>query len=305
MNLRNAKFLLSECGKASMATGDALECFLNSDNRKQLVVFHPPWNVSWKYALKLRWRAFQLARKSIRVVIGCNQREEVTRLRLLGVRAYLLNQNMHLPERVYRPMPVEEKKYDAYYAAQALPFKRIWLAEKIEKLFVLTYGKRAHTKSGGYDLHAYEPRVKHADFNRGFIEDKDEICSLMSQSVCGLALSEKEGAMWASMEYLMCGLPVVTTKNIGGRDHYLNDVNATWVAADAESVADAVNHYCKHPKDPGEIRSAVLEKVQRDRDRFIDIISLEASRIGIEKLDSSFIWGGERGVLEHEMPICS
>ncbi|WP_164127899.1 glycosyltransferase, partial [Stenotrophomonas maltophilia] len=43
-----------------------------------------------------------------------------------------------------------------------------------------------------------------------------------NQAAVGLCLSAVEGAMCASMEYLMAGLPVVSTPSVGGRDVYFD-----------------------------------------------------------------------------------
>ena len=45
--------------------------------------------------------------------------------------------------------------------------------------------------------------------------DVEQVRRILVQSHCGLALSTEEGAMYASGEYLLAGLPVVTTA-LGG-----------------------------------------------------------------------------------------
>jgi hypothetical protein len=45
-----------------------------------------------------------------------------------------------------------------------------------------------------------------------------EIPAWLNQARVGLCLSAYEGCMRASAEYLLCGLPIVSTPNIGGRD---------------------------------------------------------------------------------------
>jgi len=48
--------------------------------------------------------------------------------------------------------------------------------------------------------------------------------------------------MFASTEYLLAGLPIVTTASAGGRDVY-HDAEYCWtVPADPAAVADAVDH---------------------------------------------------------------
>ena len=119
-------------------------------------------------------------------------RKDLKILKLLGITAYYLNQNMHLPEHVFCPVSVNDVKYDAIYIAQAKKFKRLFLASYIKKLYVLTYQCKNKTREGANDLHAFEPLISHCHFNRDFVYDENEICKLISESHCGLALSKKD-----------------------------------------------------------------------------------------------------------------
>ena len=56
----------------------------------------------------------------------------------------------------------------------------------------------------------------------------------------GLALSERDGTCVETAKYLLCGTPVVTVKNIGGRDHFLKSPFSIQAETNAESVAAAV-----------------------------------------------------------------
>ena len=38
-------------------------------------------------------------------------------------------------------------------------------------------------------------------------------------------MSSQEGAMYSSVEYLLCGLPIVSTKSTGGHDVFFTDTN--------------------------------------------------------------------------------
>ncbi len=45
-----------------------------------------------------------------------------------------------------------------------------------------------------------------------------EVARKLNACRVGMCLSETEGAMFAAVEYLLCGLPVVSTPSQGGRD---------------------------------------------------------------------------------------
>lgn len=305
MKLKDSAFRLHPEKDVFMASGDALGCFLSSDFECGAVVFfNPPWSLVGGGILRVRQQLKQLSRKGIHVVLCCNERKEFVLARLLGIKSYFLNQNMHLPEGVYQPASGNvEKVYDAFYAAQARPFKRVHLAEQIERLFVLTYGCKEQDAQGQNDLHAFEPRISHCDYNKGFIHDKAELSMLMAQSHCGLCLSKREGAMWASMEYLMSGLPVVTTRNMGGRDHYFDKAYVKWVKATPEAVVAAVDAFKNSPVDANWIRETVLKKVKKDRKRFLSVLRREVALHSEIEFDYEYIWGSENGILDRHIQI--
>jgi len=154
-----------------------------------------------------------------------------------------------------------------------------------------------------WDLHAYEPSLGHAAFNRTFIPP-DAVRDVYQASRVALALSAKEGAMFASMEYLLCGLPVVTTRNRGGRNRYLTPQNSRFVAARPEAVARAVAEFVAAPPDPLSVREEVLGLVRRDRLAYLDIL---ARRCGVSIPDAEAeldrLWGGEHGIEKHAIPV--
>lgn len=110
--------------------------------------------------------------------------------------------------------------------------------------------------------------------------------------------------MFACMEYLMCGLPVVATRNRGGRNRYLTPQNSRFVAARPEAVARAVAEFVAAPPDPLSVREEVLGLVRRDRLAYLDIL---ARRCGVSIPDAEAeldrLWGGEHGIEKHAIPV--
>lgn len=302
MKLKNSAFKLHPTANYFMCSGDGLECFLNYPDHA-IVFFHPPWSIGIRYALRLALTVRKLRHREIDVIICCNEPSESKLMNSFGVTAYHLNQNMHLSEQVYRPVDGLSIAYDAIYAAQASKFKRIHLACKIERLYVLTYRCKFKDSEGRNDLYAFEPSISHCDYNKNFIYNKEDIVQLYSLSACGLALSKKEGAMWASMEYLMAGLPVVTTKNIGGRDHYFDREYTKWVAPNADAVREGVNFFLKNPPERHSIREKVMCKVKRDRQKFLEILNAHLVSHDFSEASYEYIWGGNRGILDLHQPI--
>ena len=87
--------------------------------------------------------------------------------------------------------------------------------------------------------------------------------------------------MKASMEYLLCGVPVVTTASRGGRDFFFEPGFCTTVEPDARAVERAVADFARRAPSPETIRAAVLEKVRRERLKLHDIASI--TRYAIER----------------------
>jgi glycosyltransferase involved in cell wall biosynthesis len=193
-----------------------------------------------------------------------------------------------------------DKKYDAIYIAQARNFKRMWLAREIESLYVLTYrcGKFVNA-AGENDLPAYEPRIAHADWNKGFIHDRRELSTLISGSHAGLALSAKEGAMWASVQYLLCGIPVVTTPSKGGRHFFLDDNLSYTTQPTSNAVKKTVERAKSDRRDPHEVRRSILQKMERERYRYMSFLHEDLGVLKAQDFDRFYnhVWGGETGIL--------
>jgi glycosyltransferase involved in cell wall biosynthesis len=179
--------------------------------------------------------------------------EEVWRKGWL-MRGAHFNHNIYVNEYNYKPLD-EPKHYDAIYIAQLLPFKRHWLAKDIKSLMVASYGG---------DLPAFCPELAHAEYNKEFIP-RPELAKKINQAYAGLCLSAEEGAMFASMEYLLCGIPVVSTPSKGGRDEFFNDENSLIVPPQADAVAQAVQRWKESPPNPQTIREQTLKQLNSVR----------------------------------------
>ena len=60
---------------------------------------------------------------------------------------------------------------------------------------------------------------------------------------------------------------MVTTRNLGGRDEFLDPAYTRWVEDDPDAVADAVAELIELDLDPWMIREATLSKVAAHRSR--------------------------------------
>jgi hypothetical protein len=95
----------------------------------------------------------------------------------------------------------------------------------------------------------------------------------LNRAGVGLCLSEREGPMFASVEYLLSGLPIVTTPSTGGRDVYHDEEYCWTVPLDPRSVADSVRALGARAMPRAYVRARTLERLRLDRARFLGLIN--------------------------------
>lgn len=243
----------------------------NKSNEKAYLLVHPMWEFSYSSFIPYQRHKRQLAKKNIELILLNNSKAEHRFAKFWGFRSHFLNQNLHACEHQFN-IESQEKTVDAIYIAAAKPYKRIHLAEQIKSLYIITYfWPDVRDSEGNWDLHAFEPRIKHADFNKKRI-NATQIRTLLNQSKCGLALSKKEGAMWAIMEYLFCGIPVVTTKSVGGRDFFYDERFVEIVDDNPKAVQKGVESIISKKLSPELIRNETISKVEIERKKFYEVV---------------------------------
>lgn len=193
-----------------------------------------------------------------------------------GLKAIFCNHNCLVDENIYKPLSFAVKKFDAVYDARLVPWKRHYLAEQISSLALIYYVVPSE------DDFAYIEEVK-KQFERAHFFNHDEAGIYQSLSAVevnqaintcktGLCLSEHEGAMYASVQYLLAGLPVVTTPSNGGRDVFFDSRYVLTVEANSSAVKNTVNELLERNVDPHFIRANTLKIIQMHRDRFISLV---------------------------------
>jgi glycosyltransferase involved in cell wall biosynthesis len=101
----------------------------------------------------------------------------------------------------------------------------------------------------------------------------DELRLALNEARVGLCLSAEEGGMKAAIQYLLCGLPVVSTENRGGRDEFFHPDFANIVAADPKAVADAVSKFVASPPNPTSVRAAAVATIEKHRGNFVQKVN--------------------------------
>lgn len=200
------------------------------------------------------------------ITVLANSVREVEILTGLGLRAVLCQQNAFLDERRY-PILRRKKQYDAIYIARITPFKRHRLAEKVASLRLIgEYYERERPYVNDI-LNA----LKHASYRRQVKASR--IPAEIARAKCGLCLSREEGAMFVSAEYLLCGIPIVETAALGGRNTIYPPFACREVPDTPEAVAEAVAGYAHSRPEPEAIRRAVIENMEKQREVLRSMLS--------------------------------
>ena len=176
------------------------------------------------------------------------------------------NQNAFIDEKKHKIKPRIKKKYDAIYLARITPFKRHELATKVKNLLLI--GSFTQKEEEHYQhIMKILPDAKWIEKVFPF-----RVSQYMNQSKVGLCLSEIEGAMFVSAEYLLSGIPIVSTKSVGGRDALFDAEFVKIVKDNPEAVADGVKEMIKKNIEPEYIRSETIKKMKEHRVKFINLI---------------------------------
>lgn len=208
-----------------------------------------------------------------------NEASEMDNFTPYGFKGDVINQNAWLDENmVMKVLPERIKQYDGIYVGRFSAFKRHYLAEKINNLALVAGNNHGNAKAEGIPNAIY---INEAPLT------PPEVCMKINNSRCGLILSEEEGACFASSEYLLCGIPVVSTKSRGGRAVWYNSYNSILCDDTPDSVKDAVDFFVNNPRDPHIIRDAHISLAKHYRTKFISVFAKILYDNGVYNIDAS------------------
>ena len=239
-----------------------------------------------------------------RLVFLCNTDGEAELMRSFGEAAITHNKTTNTSDVVFRPLDGASPEFDAIYNAKLVPWKRHELSVEIPTCAFLYYRSISSTSQSEA---AVISRHRQSAPNHVFINEFDEagapirldpeaVNRHLNRAAVGLCLSAEEGAMFASAEYLLAGLPVVTTPNKGGRDFYVDGDFCITAADDPRDIA-AAGAALKARAIPREaIRERALKKIQPEREKFIDLVNAIYREAGVEEVFNG-VWPLKRPVV--------
>ncbi|NKX44003.1 glycosyltransferase family 4 protein [Roseicyclus persicicus] len=204
-----------------------------------------------------------------RVLVLANSEAELQALRGAGIAASPGNLLAFGDESIFRPVaPAEPGEFDAVYVAVLEPYKRHALAAAIDRA-MLVYWRP--TPADILRVMADLPRAEFINHRLGDGAYRalsgPDYAGQLARARVGLCLSEREGPMRASIEYALCGLPIVTTEATGGRLEMLPHPFARVVPADPAAVAAATAELAAEGAPREAVRAAALARLRAERDR--------------------------------------
>jgi glycosyltransferase involved in cell wall biosynthesis len=127
-----------------------------------------------------------------------------------------------------------------------------------------------------------------------------EIVSIYNSSHIGGIFSNIEGACFSSSEYLLCGLPVLSTRSSGGRDVFYNDYNSVICKDDVNSVKNSFDAMISNidKYDKYKIREGHIEKM----DEFRNNLTYYVKDLIEDKFKESVDFNELKSILKHYKP---
>lgn len=236
-------------------------------------LFAPSWALEKAFETRLnQLRPLICEFPQMRSVILAQKPDDIPRIREAGLECLFANHNSFLDESTIYPEDEVEPVYDAIYNARLLPYKRHHLAYQVENMAVITAKRLIDGDAGNQVLSGYKSlRYSNYDPETGKVDMKppEGVRHLLSLSRCGLALSAIEGAMYASGEYGLAGLPIVSTPSLGGRDQFYHDDWVKIVEPDPIAIARTVADFKQDAPGRDYVRRGTLGLMMPHRERLI------------------------------------
>ena len=230
-----------------------------------------------------------------------NDQDECRSLERYGLPHVNCHHNAFLDERLFTPLPGVPKTMDAVYTARLSRFKRHPLARRIPSWGLIYYyqpGNRESQERYFQGLRHTMPQMLPCNLDPGTGQYRHltapEINMIYNAARVGLCLSEVEGANYATTEYLLSGLPVVSTPSQGGREVFLDPEISRIVEPTPRAVAQGVADLIARRLSPRYVRLRALLRIKEHRQRFIDLVDTLLAQEGrngsfADRFDAVFV----------------
>lgn len=203
----------------------------------------------------------------------CSDEFHARELNSTGLSAIHVSHNAFLDEKEYEvtTVPMHERKFDAVCISRMNRFKRHQLACSLERvLFIGSTVAEGDDEAYFQSLVQLMPNAEMTHKETRWLQTW-QVSQRLAHACSGLILSAKEGGSYATTEYMLCGLPVVSTASVGGRDCWLHPRYSRVVPPTPEAVAEAVGELKISDISPQAIRDHALRIICEQRFRFFEL----------------------------------
>jgi glycosyltransferase involved in cell wall biosynthesis len=252
------------------------------------------------------------------VHILCNTEKEFSLISQITNNASYINQNAFLDERLFSAENQDPKMFDVIYNGRLVGLKRQHLLSGLDNRTALlsdtittkdyqylNYLKRKIPRA---TILKFSPPIlmKDFDFNVEIPQVAyEEICKYLRMAKTGVILSREEGACYASTEYLLSGLPVVSTHSRGGREVFFDNRYCRLTPGNSSKIKKAVDELIALNPDPQFIRNETIKKMSPHRERFKELLFEINRKFHIETNKASYwesIYSNKLMTFSNEFP---
>jgi glycosyltransferase involved in cell wall biosynthesis len=221
-------------------------------------------------------KRFESRFRKQKIVLLASSEFETAKLSSQGLRCIAANASIFIDDHAFTISDAPHPALpivDAIYIARLEQVKRHELAVGLERP-LLAYGQFPKERFAANYARVREilPGAIFANhlLNGGEYRrlPADIVIRLFRNARVSLALSAEEGIMRASIQSLLCGLPIVSTPSVGGRDRYYTDDTALIVEPTPEAVASGVRDLIARRLSRESVRRAALAILRADRASF-------------------------------------
>lgn len=248
-----------------------------------LHILLPTWNLEEERAAQMRASVESARRKMSghHFLVVSNTEFEAYLLGNATVPNIISNQSIFVNDQVWKPVDTRFEhlgQFDAVMNARFDKDKRHDLAAQIGRLLLIYgYSLDQPVEASIERMKSVLPNAFYSNHEmRGTSYSPlsgAEVVQLYAHADVGLCLSAQEGYSRASIEYMMCGLPVVSTESTGGRDRYYSNKYCRIVESDTRAVTEAVHELRRCHFSRSEIRENVLRILEFERCNFLRAIN--------------------------------
>ena len=153
----------------------------------------------------------------------------------------LAGHNAFINENTFKIINIE-KKYDLIVNSCWADYKRLELTKKVENKIYIGYSQDDVQAHRNIPKDGYMPNFENKERvmkNHKWI-GKNKLVEYYNQSIAGGVFSKVEGSTFSSGEYLLCGIPVISTKCEGGREHWYNKHNSVICEDNKDDVVKSI-----------------------------------------------------------------